>query len=189
MTQSNVIKRETRQALAANNNAGEAEEAVIRMPEDKDGAEVHELISECPPLDENSMYCNLLQCTHFSETSALAEIEGEAKGFISGYINPDDPSILFIWQVAVHEDARGQGLGKKMLSEILNREACKDVDTIQTTITRANKASWGLFESFAKALDTSCRDEVMFNRKEHFKGAQDTEHLVTIGPFNKKPSL
>jgi L-2,4-diaminobutyric acid acetyltransferase len=162
-----------------------ADDVEVGEPAPQDGAAVHELISDCPPLDTNSMYCNLLQCTHFAETSAIAKVDGRPYGFVSGYLNPDDPSILFIWQVAVHEDARGTGLGKKMLSDILNRAACEGVEKVQTTITRDNKASWGLFKSWARDLDADCDDEVLFSRKDHFKGNHASEHLLTIGPFSK----
>ena len=161
----------------------DADALAIREPKSKDGSAIYKLIEECPPLDTNSMYCNLLQASHFSETSALADVDGKPYGFISGYIHPKDPSILFIWQVAVHEDARGMGLGKKMLSDLLNRAACEGVEKLQTTITQDNKASWGLFKSFARDLDAACYDEVLFERKDHFKGAHDSEHLLTIGPF------
>jgi len=158
-------------------------ELELREPRSKDGAAIHRLIEKCPPLDTNSMYCNLLQSSDFSETSVVAEVDGKPYGFISGYRKPKDPSILFIWQVAVHEDARGMGLGKKMLSDILNRETNKDVTKLQTTITEDNKASWGLFESFARDRDADCRDEIHFEHREHFKGAHATEHRLTIGPF------
>lgn len=158
------------------------EKTVLRRPEDADGQKVYELIAACPPLDTNSMYCNLLQCTHFSETCVLAEKDGKAVGFISAYIPPEQPDTLFVWQVAVHEDARGDGLGKKMLRRILGRSVCRDVKKIQTTITRDNKASWGLFRSFAKTIGNNCHDEVLFCRKEHFAGRHASEHLLTIGP-------
>src|SRR5699024_12209126 len=79
----------------------------LRKPESKDCARVHKLISECQPLDENSTYCNLLQCTHFADTCVAAEDEeSDLVGFISGYIPPKQQNVLFIWQVAVHEKAR-----------------------------------------------------------------------------------
>ncbi|CAN0584610.1 unnamed protein product, partial [Laminaria digitata] len=82
-------------------------------------AAVHKLISECPPLDTNSMYCNLLQSSHFAETAVAAVLENELVGFISGYRIPQRPETLFVWQVAVGEKARGQGLAGRMLKEIL----------------------------------------------------------------------
>jgi len=63
----------------------------FRKPRKADGAAVWALIQSIDALDDNSMYCNLLQCSHFSGTCALAEIEGTAVGWISGYIPPEKP--------------------------------------------------------------------------------------------------
>ncbi|HLR18083.1 MAG TPA: diaminobutyrate acetyltransferase [Alcanivoracaceae bacterium] len=157
----------------------------LRKPESKDGARVHKLISECKPLDENSTYCNLLQCTHFADTCVAAENEeGELVGFISGYIPPKQQNVLFIWQVAVHEKARGQGLAKRMLSDIVDREECADVQYIETTITPDNKASWGMFTSFAASRNIPTEEFILFDSQIHFCGEQDSEHLLRIGPFN-----
>src|SRR5699024_2550897 len=103
----------------------------LHKPESNAGERVHKLISEYQPLDENSTYCNLLQCTHFADTCVAAEDEeSDLVGFISGYIPPKQQNVLFIWQVAVHEKARGQGLAKRMLAEIVDREDCADVQFI-----------------------------------------------------------
>ncbi len=155
-------------------------ELQFRKPGDRDGQGIHDLINQCPPLDTNSIYCNLLQCTHFADTCVVVEKAGKPIAFLSAYILPNEPDTLFVWQVAVHREGRGQGLGKRMLAEILDRPECKDVKRLQTTITRDNKASWGLFESFANNIDAECRDELLFCRKEHFSGAHASEHLLTI---------
>ncbi|MEC9433320.1 MAG: diaminobutyrate acetyltransferase [Pseudomonadota bacterium] len=155
----------------------------LRRPESSDGAAVWELIRDCHPLDRNSLYCNLLQCDHFSETCVLAEREGEVLGWISAYIVPDKPDTLFVWQVAVSEAARGMGLAGKMLDEILDRDVCADVDRMQTTITRGNAASWALFRRFADRRDAPLESNAHFTRDEHFEGRHDTEHMVEIGPF------
>ena len=147
------------------------------------GAAVHKLIYECPPLDTNSMYCNLLQSSHFAETAVAAVLENELVGFISGYRIPQRPETLFVWQVAVGEKARGQGLAGRMLKEILSREQNHDIKRIETTITPDNKASWALFESLARKLDTEISSSVMFDRKKHFADQHDTEMLVKVGPF------
>src|SRR3546814_7090005 len=49
----------------------------FRNPVAEDAQAIHDLIAACPPLDTNSLYCNLLQCTHFAETCVLAERDGE----------------------------------------------------------------------------------------------------------------
>lgn len=155
----------------------------LRVPLPEDGESVHRLVEACPPLDPNSTYCNLLQCTHFADTSVAAEIDGELVGFISGYFIPGRNDTLFIWQVAVGEKARGQGLAGKMLQHIIRRPQCERVAYIETTITETNTASWRLFERLAKTLSAKLESSTMFDRDTHFAGKHDSEFLVRIGPL------
>jgi L-2,4-diaminobutyric acid acetyltransferase len=155
----------------------------LRVPSAEDGAAVYDLIAQCPPLDTNSMYCNLLQSCHFSDTSVAAELDEEIVGFISGYVLPKQPDTLFIWQVAVGEKARGQGLASRMLAEILSRPTSPQIKYIETTITPDNRASWALFESLANKLNANLNRSVMFDRQQHFAGQHETEMLVKIGPI------
>lgn len=90
----------------------------LRLPTRADGASIHQLVKNCPPLDENSSYCNFLQSAHFRDTCIVAEYRGEVVGFISAYLKPQSANELFIWQVAVHPKARGMGLAFYMLSQL-----------------------------------------------------------------------
>lgn len=158
----------------------------FRRPEAADGAAVHDLIARCPPLDTNSLYCNLLQCTHFAGTCVTAEAAnkpGGLVGWVSGYVQPESPDCLFIWQVAVAPEARGTGLGRGMIREILGRDTCRDVTRIETTITDANMASWSLFQRLADGLGARLTRRAGFDAERHFAGRNPTEHLVDIGPF------
>ncbi len=157
----------------------------LRIPTTEDGASVFRLVSDCSPLDTNSMYCNLLQCTHFANTSVAAIYKDELVGFTSGYLIPERPGTLFIWQVAVAEKARGQGLGTRMLASILSRSQCCQVTYLETTITASNRASWALFEGLADKLRAQVNTSVMFERDKHFIGQHDTETLLRLGPFNR----
>lgn len=156
----------------------------IRAPRPTDGPAVHALIDACPPLDTNSLYCNLLQCTHFAGTSALAEQDGGVVGWVSGYRRPDRPDTLFIWQVAIAASARGSGIARRLVLDILARLECRGVRFIATTITAANAPSWALFESIARTLGANGRRRVLFDRAGHFDGAHETEHEFLIGPFD-----
>ncbi len=173
-------------AVAKNDIARERNPIGFRKPRAEDGNQVWQLIKESGALDENSVYCNLLQCTHFSATCSIAEFDGEIVGWVSGYIPPDEPNTLFIWQVCVSEKARGRGLAKRLLQDVLKRDACRDVDQIKSTITSDNDASWALFGSIAKAYDADMRRAPHFKKEVHFDGAHDTEHLVTIGPISRR---
>lgn len=157
----------------------------FRRPQKSDGAAVWRLINSCPPLDRNSLYCNLLQCTHFADTCLIGKRDGRLVGWVSGYRPPAEPGVLFVWQVAVDASARGEGLGKKLLSALLGSKGCEGVTRIQTTITQDNRASWALFRSLANLLNAPLMHEPYFDREHDFDGLHDTEHLVTIGPFTR----
>lgn len=157
----------------------------FREPAKRDGASVWELIKETKVLDLNSSYSYVMWCDIFSETSIVAEKNGKTLGFISGYKNPNNPNKLFIWQVAVDASARGNGLATKMLRQLLKREACKDIDYVEATVSPSNQPSQSLFKGLAKKLDTDCHisdcyvtEDFPDEEEEH-----EDELLFTIGPI------
>ena len=164
----------------------ELEPIILRLPTLEDGMSVFRLIESCPPLDTNSSYCNLLQCSHFASTSVAAEMGDDLAGFISGYILPERTNTLFVWQVAVAAQARGMGLASRMLTHILDRPHCEDIDYLETTITQDNQASWALFNGLAMKFSAGLQSSVWLDKETHFAGQHDSEKLVRIGPFNKE---
>ncbi|WP_235911494.1 diaminobutyrate acetyltransferase [Croceibacterium soli] len=153
------------------------------MPSAEDGPAISRLIASSPPLDTNSAYCNLLQCTDFRETCVVAERDGEALGWISAYRPPATPDRLFVWQVAVHSAARGEGLALKMLEALIARPAAADATMLTTTITEDNQASWGLFEAFARRNGATLTRAPRFEQDAHFAGAHATEWEARIFPL------
>ena len=160
----------------------------LRHPRATDGFHLNQLVAASPPLDTNSVYCNLLQCQHFSDTSVAAVIDGRLVGFISGYIVPNDPETLFIWQVVVAESARGLGLAKRMLRWLVACPAAEQAQRLETTITPDNQASWSLFESYARDCGASLAKSVQFSRELHFGGAHDDEYLLRLAPLPDRPN-
>ncbi|MFU8788759.1 MAG: diaminobutyrate acetyltransferase [Methylobacter sp.] len=157
----------------------------LRSPKSEDGISVFQLVAQCPPLDPNSVYCNLLQCTHFADTSVAALNQGQLIGFVSAYLLPDRTDTLFIWQVAVSENARGQGLATQMLRHALNRPNNAHVCYVETTITPSNQASWALFERLAEKFNAELCSSALFDKEKHFDGRHDSEMLVKIGPLKR----
>ncbi len=155
-------------------------------PTSNDGFAVNRLIAESPPLDANSAYCNLLQCTHFTDTCMCAKLDEELVGFVSGYLIPSRPETLFVWQVVVAEAGRGKGLASRMLREVLQRPICNKIDYLETTITPSNESSWALFKRLAENLGAELNVSVAFEKKEHFHGLHESEKLLRIGPFYNK---
>lgn len=156
----------------------------LRPPVATDGPAVSALIAACPPLDQNSAYCNLIQCTHFADQCVVAERDGCVVGWVSGHRPPSDPDAFFVWQVAVAAEARGQKLAGRMIEALIARPAQRGVTRLITTVTDDNEASWSLFKSLARTWNASLDRTALFERDAHFAGAHATEFLARIAPLN-----
>lgn len=156
---------------------------LLRHPRAQDGYSLNRLVAASPPLDENSVYCNLLQCLHFADTSVAAELDGQLVGFISAYIPPNAPDSLFVWQVVVADKLRGAGVAKRMLQWLVQCPACSGLETMATTITASNQASWALFNGFAQSIAARHYKTLLFQRDRHFAGEHDDEFMLRISPL------
>ena len=154
----------------------------FRLPSAKDGPALHALVRACKPLDENSLYCNLLQCHVWRSTSIVAEDRQAVVGAITGFLKPDSEDTLFVWQVAVHPDYRGAGLGQSMLRQLTGRLR-SSIRFIETTISPGNQASEKTFSHVASAMSAETTTTVLFDSDTHFQGEHPSEVLWRIGPF------
>lgn len=152
--------------------------AVLRHPVLEDATAVFDLVDQCKPLDLNSHYLYLLQCSHFAPTCVVATLGGQPVAWVSAYLPPGMPDTLFVWQVAVGEKARGQGMGAQLIEWLLARHP--QVRQIHTSITPDNAASWGLFKSLARRWGSELTHRDWFDSEQHFGGRHATEVLVEI---------
>lgn len=161
----------------------------IRIPDAADGKNVWSLIRESKSVDDNSLYCNLLQTTHFASTCAIAERGGDVVGWLSGYLIPHSHDTLFVWQVCVGTAWRGNGLGRRLIADVLARPANAHVTNLQCTITEMNGPSWALFNSIARRLNVQLSRIEHFTRDLHFGGRHESEYAVSVGPFDSSRSV
>lgn len=174
------------QLLEAEENtriAPEADEVIFRRPSLEDGKAVQDLVASCATLDDNSLYCNFLQCTHFADTCMLVEQGDKVLGWISAYRPPREPGTLFVWQVAVSPEARGRGIASALVERLLVSRSCQDVTRLRATITPDNTASWRLFGSIADSLGAPLSRRMWLDAEENFDGEHEDEFMITIGPF------
>lgn len=155
----------------------------LRPPILEDGKAVHELIQRCPPLDVNSSYNYFLLCSHFRDTCVVAEANDRIVGFLSAYLIPSRPDTLFIWQVAVDEQARGLGLAGRMLEQVTERPLCEDVTNLETTISPSNTSSRRVFERFADKHQAKTSEETFLEARHFGAEAHEEERLIHIGPW------
>jgi L-2,4-diaminobutyric acid acetyltransferase len=163
--------------------ASAADYIVLRPPERKDGAALHDLIASCPPLDLNSRYAYLLLCEHHAAMCVVAEAEGQLVGAITAYIPPAKPDTLFIWQVAVAPDMQGHQIASRMLDQLVARcAATYRFQKIETTISPSNIGSRKLFESYARRNKVDIQAEPYLAASEFGAGQHEEEWLYQLGP-------
>lgn len=156
----------------------------LRMPEDKDAPALWALITSSPPLDPNSRYAYLMMCRYFASTCVVAENEDGLVGCITGFVAPDRPDTVFVWQVAVAKSARGTGLAQSMLDGLLKRDACRRVRAMETTVTPSNEASRRMFQRFAERHGAALTEGRGFSASLFGEAKHEEETLLRIGPLN-----
>ncbi|MCF6523341.1 diaminobutyrate acetyltransferase [Streptomyces sp. JJ36] len=156
----------------------------LDAPRLEDGAAIWRIARDSKTLDLNSSYSYLLWCRDFADTSVVArDAAGEPVGFVTGYLRPQSPLTLVVWQVAVDEAQRGRGLAAAMLDGLTLRVA-EDlgIDGIETTITPDNTPSNRLFTSYAERHGAALEREVLFDAGVFPEEGHEPEVLYRIGP-------
>lgn len=169
----------------ADTPAHNSETIEVRTPTPEDGADLWRIAKGTGVLDVNTPYAYLLWTRDFAETSVIATVDGEAAGFISGYLKPGDPSTLFIWQVAVDSRFRGRRLASRMLADVVARSGAS---RLETTITSDNAASIALFTGLARDHGTEITTQELFTEDLFPPEGESGEHhaaedLYTVAPL------
>ena len=155
----------------------------VRAPETDDAAAIWQLVGDSGVLDQNSSYLYLLLCRDFSKTCLVAEVDSRITGVVTGYRPPDRPQILFVWQVAVCPSAQGQGLGLRLLTELVRRSRIDAPQYVEATVAPRNTISRRLFRALADCLDTRLTETAGFEESDFPSGDHECEPLIRIGPL------
>lgn len=135
-------------------------------------------------LDLNSSYMYLLYARDFAQTCRVALADGVVVGFVLGYRRADDPQCLFVWQIAVDESHRGEGIAGRLIDDLVVSAATgpAPVTHLETTITDDNTASRRLFARFAERWEAPLHTTALFDAA-HFPDDHPSERLHRIGPL------
>ncbi|MBD8063166.1 diaminobutyrate acetyltransferase [Actinomycetaceae bacterium Sa1BUA1] len=150
----------------------------VRAPEPAEGADMWRLARDSGALDLNTSYAYLLLARDFARTCRVAVVDGEVVGFLLGYRRPEEPSTLFVWQVAVDPAQRGRRLAARLLAD-----AAAGAGFVEASITADNTASQRLFESFAAERGAPLVRSELFAAADFPDAGHETEGLVRIGPL------
>lgn len=154
----------------------------IRRPTVADGGAMWRIARDSRTLDVNASYAYLLWARDFAATSVVATVDGVPAGFVSGYLRPNAPATLMVWQVAVDDAHRGRGIARRMLDALVDG-LDEPVDALETTITADNEASIALFSAFARGRGADLARGPLF-QADHFPDGHEAELLFRIAPLS-----
>ncbi|MPZ54687.1 MAG: diaminobutyrate acetyltransferase [Acidimicrobiia bacterium] len=126
----------------------------------RDAAEMWRLARKS--VDPNSPYSYLMLEEYFSDTCAVAELDDEMVGFVTGFRPFSHPETLFIWQIAVDESTQGMGIAGQLLDHVVKRPHVPRLRYLEATVTPSNEQSIRLFRGFARRWETECVEEELF---------------------------
>ncbi|WP_405847198.1 diaminobutyrate acetyltransferase [Streptomyces niveus] len=167
----------------------------IDAPRVADGAAIWRIARDSGVLDLNSSYSYLLWCRDFAATSVVARdtssgadgtpgAEGTPIGFVTGYIRPERPEALVVWQVAVDRAHRGKGLAGTLLDALTRRVTEEQgVTSVETTVTPDNTASDRMFHAYTERHGATLEREVLFDGDLFPDEGHQPEVLYRIGPL------
>lgn len=153
----------------------------FRKPKVSDGVRLWEIARDSKVLDLNSSYAYLLWCQDYAQTSVVAEVDDKVVGFVTGYLRPQLPDAVMVWQVAVDADQRGLGLAGKMLSQLMDRLEPRGISSLHTTISPDNTASQALFAGLAERRGMDFSREDLFSPTD-FPDDHEPEDLYIVAP-------
>src|SRR5690625_2169501 len=142
------------------------------------------IVKESNTLDVNSAYSYLMWGKFFPNTSIVAESEnGKIIGFVSGFLQPESPDTLFVWQVAIDVRYRGNGLATELINRLLLQLKKKNVTYLEATVSPSNIASSNLFKGIAKKHETNCTIFECFSEDQFPGSSHEAELTYRIGPL------
>lgn len=108
---------------------------------------LHELASQCKPLDLHTSYTYWVITHYYKEFCFILEEEENPVGFITALVNN---STGFIWQIGILQKYRGQKLSVKLIDSVLCSFQKKGIHLVQLTISPNNEASYNAFSRYCK---------------------------------------
>lgn len=158
------------------------DDATFRTPVVADGHRMWEIARDTGVLDLNSTYAYVLWAREFSRSSVVVEVDGTVVGFVTGFIRPEEPDTVFVWQVGVEANQRGKRLAARLINALF--ELCGPaIVRLRTTISPDNEASQKLFSSVARDRGMQLRTEAYLAAADLGEG-HEPEDLYTIAAAN-----
>jgi phosphoribosylamine---glycine ligase len=118
---------------------------IIREAREDEFLEVYDLVSQSPPLEKYFQHFYRIILRYFSTTCLVAEYQKKLVGWQMGFVSQNDRHTYFLWQIGVHPDMQGRGLGGLLLAETEKKAYETGCSRIEVTIDPDNLTSEKMF--------------------------------------------
>lgn len=118
-------------------------------------------------------------------TTRVVHHEGEVAAFISGYIRPDAPDTLMIWQQVISPAFRGTGLGIELLQAVadpLIRNSA--IQFVEATVSAVPSPPARTLEKLGASHGAPLNSTELFPSSMFPDPEHDPEILVRVGPID-----
>jgi len=132
---------------------------IIEQVSVNDYPEIHRLSGKIKGIVQHPEHLYKIMAVHFGRTFFVARESNHGfspvLGFMMGFVSQSIPGHLFVWQIAVSEEAHGRGIGSKLLDRTIKyaRES-KECVAVMATVETANTGSQRLFEKMGFHIDS-----------------------------------
>ena len=157
----------------------------IREAYEDEFLQVYNLVSISPPLERYFQHFYRIMLRYFSSTCFVAEFEEKLVGWLMGFISQNNPDTYFLWQIGVHPDMQGRGLGGLLLDAVEKKVIELGCSRIEVTIDPENTSSEKLFLiNGYNNISSSIGSTTLINKRKAVKDYYSPERHFMV--FEKK---
>ncbi|AZT99943.1 diaminobutyrate acetyltransferase [Brevibacterium linens] len=161
-----------------------ATEVSPETPTLKDAASMWSLVRSTPEVDQNSAYYYMIWCRDFMNTTRVVRHEGEVAAFITGYIQPDAPDTLMIWQQVISPAFRGTGLGICLLRSVAEPLIkSSSIQFVEATVSAVPSPPARTLEKLGALYGAPVASTELFSSSMFPDSDHGPEILVRVGPI------
>ena len=122
----------------------------IRPMEEKDIAQVRELVNHCRPLDLHTAFTYWILANYFNNTCLVMEDKCEIVGYTGGMKSSAKEGVFYLWQIGILPEYRGKGFFGLLLEKVMEAAKKSGCKILQFSVLPDNWQSLGAFSSFSK---------------------------------------
>ena len=130
----------------------------IRTVSVSDVSDVRVFVDRCKPLTLHTAVTYGVLFRNFSELCFVFEDNERIIGFLAALRGTSHSDAVYVWQLGVSADMRGQGISHKLLDALAQSSKSIGISKLHVGIEPSNDVSLKVFESYARKQNQSLKE-------------------------------